>query len=379
VAHAIWLPSVRAGILWALRAFAGPETRVIGPAFTCEHVHTAIASSGMAWQLVDAGPNDFLMDRESLGSAQQGTTCTVFCEVFGHVYDFFGKFNGGADSQRAFRIIDMAVTVPNRALLGRLAGHDLALVSFGAGKCMTAGWGGIGFTRDAVLAAELKSLRDSSLERATGSLVLTRSARILVQTALYGRFVYGVGRRLHDMRVGPERQASGVRGDFNDGPSGGHWRLPSTYLDRTLIHYNLVRAEEYENKHLADAHRYRDNLASVAGITLPSCSDNALSHFTVRVSADRRAEVRRCLWKAGIDVGTYFAFPSFLAKDEYPNAARLASEVLNLPLGRDLDVNDIDRISESLIRCVDYQRHEAQVDQSSDPIRQAPPATVSHQ
>ncbi|MGA2822971.1 MAG: ABC transporter permease, partial [Bacteroidales bacterium] len=32
---AVWLPSARAGICWALRASIGPQTKVLGPAFTC--------------------------------------------------------------------------------------------------------------------------------------------------------------------------------------------------------------------------------------------------------------------------------------------------------------------------------------------------------
>jgi dTDP-4-amino-4,6-dideoxygalactose transaminase len=139
-----------------------------------------------------------------------------------------------------------------------------------------------------------------------------------------------------------------------------------------------MRAGEYERKNLSDAIRYRDNLGGVAGICLPPFSDNALSHFTVRVSAHRRSEIRRILWQAGVDVGTYYAFPPFLSRHEYPNAHRLSAEVLNLPLGPGFDDHVIDRVSEVLKRCAGNQRDEAPFDQPSDPIRQAPPATVSH-
>ena len=333
---------------------AGPDTRVLGPSFTCEHVHEAIASSGSTWELVDVADDGFLMGVESLRAAEQGQTCTVFCEVFGHVYDFSDQSRTGAKSERKSRIVDMAVTVPSRTLLGRLADNDIALLSFGAGKCMTSGWGGLGFTRDSGLAAEIRSLRDASLERETGRLRFTRSAKILAQTALYGRPFYGAARRFRDRpvvakgraRTGAAHSAVGL-----DGTLGGYWQLPSTGVDRRLCQHNLDRAGEYESKRLHDASRYRNNLGGVAGIHLPPSSDNALSHFTVRVSAQRRSEIRQCLWQAGVDVGTYFAFPSFLSRHDYPNSYRLSSQVLNLPLGPGLDDYDIDRISAVLISC----------------------------
>jgi dTDP-4-amino-4,6-dideoxygalactose transaminase len=348
VAQAIWLPSVRSGILWTIRAVAGPDTRVIGPAFTCESVHEAIAHSGSSWQLVDAATDGFLMGVESMWSAGRGPTCTVFSEVFGHIYDFSDNPRGRTDNDRDSRILDMAVTVPNRTLLDRLADNDVALVSFGTGKCMTAGWGAIGFTRDSGLAAEIKSLRDSSLTRDTGRLRFSRSAKALARTAFYGRPFYGAFRRFRDRPMVP------------DGASGGAWHLPSTVVDRRLSRHNLMRAGEYEVKRRSDAAKYRDNLRGATGICLPPFADNALSHFTVRVSADSRPDTRRRLWRAGIDTGIYFAFPAFLSRQEYPNAHRLSAEVLNLPLGPGIDEYDIDRISEVLIRCSSGSRDQAQ-------------------
>ena len=326
---------------------------MIGPVFTCEHVHQAIAASGSPWKLVDAAEDGFLMAAESVRAARHGQTCTVFCEVFGHVYDLSDQSRYEVGSERGHRILDMAVTVPNRPLLERLAGTDVALLSFGAGKCMTAGWGGIGFTRDPGLAAEIRSLRDSSLTEETGLLRFTRTAELLARTALYSRPFYGMARRVHDRPTLTKLRTSGLQGQFEaaeDGTSSGYWHLPSTAVDRRLSQENLVRAEEYERKRLAHASRYRDNLSGVAGIHLPPPAQNALSHFTVRVSAHRRPEVRRDLWQAGVDVGTYFAFPPFLSRNDYPNAHRLSSEVINLPLGPGLDDHDIDRISEVLIR-----------------------------
>ena len=43
---AVWLPSARAGIGWALRASLDSPAKVIGPSFSCTVVHEAMVALG---------------------------------------------------------------------------------------------------------------------------------------------------------------------------------------------------------------------------------------------------------------------------------------------------------------------------------------------
>src|ERR1035441_9943808 len=57
-AAAVWLPSARGGICWALCAAIGIQTTVIGPAFTCAAVHEAMVRSGGNVRLLEPGESD---------------------------------------------------------------------------------------------------------------------------------------------------------------------------------------------------------------------------------------------------------------------------------------------------------------------------------
>src|SRR6185436_19712343 len=84
---AVWLPSARAGIFWALQAALQAGGKVISPAFTCSAVHQTLASWPGEVHLVDAADTGFLMALDRLRAAQTGPHALVLCEAFGHVYD----------------------------------------------------------------------------------------------------------------------------------------------------------------------------------------------------------------------------------------------------------------------------------------------------
>src|SRR5437588_7753981 len=149
--YAVWLPSARAGICWALRVSIGERTKIVGPAFTCSVVHEAMARSGGAMELIDAAAEGFLMQPEALADSRSGTHALVFCETYGHCYERT-QLEGEGSAAATVRIIDMAMSVPQRMLFERFRGNDFAVISFGAAKSMYAGWGAMGFTRDEGLA-----------------------------------------------------------------------------------------------------------------------------------------------------------------------------------------------------------------------------------
>jgi dTDP-4-amino-4,6-dideoxygalactose transaminase len=359
IPHAILLPSCRAGICWALQAKMGAGTRVLCPAFTCFVVWEAIIRSGRQLQLIDNEEDGFLMDKTAMKQAQKEEYCIVLCEIYGYTYNL-SEIAHHSEETPVFRIIDMAMTVPAREHFERLLDSDFAVISFGAGKCIYAGWGGMAFTRDEKLARDVKEIRDRTVLHSNMTLILRRSLRMIALNIMSEPFAYGFLKNVKDATrvvtrfLRPTRQVP-LSFFSCERPLSEEWFLPSTYVDRNLMLHNLSRIEEYKTYRQALSERYHKNLCEVSGLIRPKLSPYALSHYTIRVKPSFRPFICSYLLKDGIEVSTLFDFPNSLSKSEFPHASRIASEVINLPLDVTLSLSDIDRISESVSEaCLKY-------------------------
>jgi dTDP-4-amino-4,6-dideoxygalactose transaminase len=359
VSHAVLLPSCRAGICWALKAACKTGTKVVCTAYTCTVVREAIIRSGNIIDLVDIEENSFLMNRQSLAEKQVGDYAIVLCEIDGYTYDL-SEVARLAAREPAIRIVDMAMTVPGREHFERLKDNDVAVISFGAGKCMYAGWGGMVFTRNIELANKVRQIRDASLARCHVTLFIKRSLRMIALNLMYKNVSYGVLKRIKDakrlrgqrIRSQPD---SAPQYPSQNSPISEEWFLPTTYLDRRLMVHNLKNAEEYSKRRLLLAQRYNNNLKGVNSIICPQVSAYPMNYYTIRVKTDLRSLIYQCLCKDGIDAGMLFDFSRSISKEMFPCAYKVSCEVLNMPLNVDLNLSDIDRISESVIRaCKKY-------------------------
>jgi len=366
-AWAVWLPSARAGICWALRAALAGPAKVIGPAFTCPVVHEAMVRSGGNLCLLDPGPDDFLMAAQAISALANGSHALVLSELYGHTYDL-AELERRAASTPAVRIVDMAMAVPEPALFQRLRPNDFAVLSFGSGKSMYACWGGMGFTRARALAQEVGRLRDLALARAGAGLPLRRAVQTLLRTAAHypwlyaltwrlwyqGRPLLGRARRLWRPRRRPEPApppAAQIPVAWSDDRTcAPQWHLPSTHLDRGLALWNLAGADSFRTARLALAGRYHENLEGVPGIVRPKTTSFALSHYTVRLDAGIRNLVKQRLWQGGVYTISLWTFPQHLDPRQFPNAFRLSSEVINLPLSPWMSTGHVDRVCELLAR-----------------------------
>ncbi len=376
-AWAVWLPSARAGICWALRAAIQAQDNVIGPAFTCSVVHEAMVRSGGTVRLLEPGPGDFLMDRHAIAQRENGGHGLVLCEAYGHTYDL-AELERAAPSQPAVRIVDMAMSVPVPALFQRLGTKDFAVISFGNGKSMYAGWGGMGFARERALAEAVREQRDLALARAgSGSgaggagLFARRTLRVALRTAAHYPSVYALTWRLYYRGRPLLARAARLPGRkrapepatppparlppewSDDRTCVAEWRAPSTHLDRALALWNLEGAPAFDAARLALARRYEQNLQGAKGITRPKSSPTALSHYTVRVNAAIRNAVKQRLWQGGIYTISLWTFPPHLDREQFPATFRLSSEVINLPLSPWMSTEHVDRVCELLVKAVD--------------------------
>jgi len=199
-------------------------------------------------------------------------------------------------------------------------------------------------------------LRNSRLARGDALLLIKRGVETLLRTVAHERIIYGLSRRTKQTRKPGRHRRSHPAGFpshwVGETNLSQEWIYPSTYVDRGLALYNLKHADDYYHCRIALAARYHDNLRGVAGILRPGVSTYPLSHYTIRVNSSARRAIRESLWKSGIDVGALYGFPPYLAKTDYPNSERIASEILNLPLDASLSVEDVDRISECVAHAV---------------------------
>jgi dTDP-4-amino-4,6-dideoxygalactose transaminase len=351
--YAVWLPSARAGIRWALQGSFAEHVEVLAPAFTCAVVHEAVVRSRAQLTVVDVGEGDFFMPSAIVASRRP----IVLCEAYGHPYDLGHSGNSGV-SAPPIRIIDMAMSVAEPARLARLGSHDFAVVSFGPGKSMYTGWGGIGFARDKNLAQSVREARDATLVRGGLKLAAGRSARTLLRTLAHNPAVYSLARKLYDRQPTSAptatHSATAMPSSWlDDRTMSAEWRLPATGSDRGLGLWNLKHSSGFAAVRANLAQRYNENLKSASNVIRPPPSEFALSHYTIRLSPEIRWRVKELLYRAGIYTVTLWGFLPHLDKNQFPNTFRLSSEVLNLPLSAWMSVHDVDFVCEKLVHCVE--------------------------
>jgi dTDP-4-amino-4,6-dideoxygalactose transaminase len=331
------------------------DTRVLAPAFTCAVVHEAVARSGAQLTVLDAAADDFLVQPATLSPPEARNWGVVLCELYGHAYELAGP-SAVADTA-AVRVIDMALSVPHPSLFKRLRENDFAVISFGKGKTMYAGWGAMGFTGDRALADAVRRRRDAITTRSNAKLGLRRTVNVFLRTAAHYPTVYSLARKLRERvpaskhREIPMNQP--VYALLNDRSMSAEWRLPLTHSDRALALWNVQRATDMWHTRLALASRYEANLRNSKNISLPKPSASALSHYTIRLNSEIRSAVKDRLFHGGVHTVTLWAFSQHLEKEQYPNALRLSNEVLNLPLSPWMTRSQVDQVCEALIRAVE--------------------------
>lgn len=329
VSDAVLFPSCRSAIGVALLSAGAPA---VASAFTCATVWQAARFARAPLTILDTAADGFLMSAESVRAAAPGAAL-ILSEVFGYTYELAALPTVGPNGP-ALRIVDMAMSVPSRERLSALASADVATLSFGSRKCLSAGWGGMVLTRDPDRAARLRELRAERMHPAARRESRRRAARLIGVQLTRGPLVYGAlatWRRL-PRRTGPVQAAVAAGGALPADVFGEDWSSLPTAFERDLMLRNLARLDELAARRRRLAGVYRQELSGVGWITLPPPANEPLSHFTIRVSAELREPLRAWLAAGGIETGRLFFFSQRLAPADHPHARRLSDEVVNLPL-----------------------------------------------
>lgn len=351
VHETVLLPSARTGILLTLRATASSVETVVGPAFTCAVVHQAMQRSGLPVQLLDSMPCSYLMDVDDLReTTAERPSAIVLCETYGLRYCLRSAAFCG-NRPPLTRIWDMAMCIPQSDDFCRLEDNDVAVVSFGLGKCLYAGWGGLLLTQKPELAARVRELRNALVAKETRSIRLRHGIEVLVRTTAHTRWLYGFGRALADWRGWRTWNAPVVKLSPAspcvpfEAELPGEWGEPMTPLNRKLAMANLAHAansHELRRRQAAAYERCLESASLIRGFDVESLPE---SHYPIRVAARARNELRRYLASRGIDTATYFPFPGGLERANYPNAARASEEVILLPLGRCIREDEVPMVA----------------------------------
>jgi hypothetical protein len=191
-------------------------------------------------------------------------------------------------------------------------------------------------------------------------LFIKHSLRLIALNLMYKNVSYGVLKRIKDAKR-RRRQHLSSQPDSTpqyhgqDSPISEEWFLPTTCLERHLMIHNLKNSDEYSKQRLLLAQRYKNNFKGIDSIICPQDSVYPMNYYTIRVRMDLRSLIYQYLCKDGIDAGMLFDFPQSISKEMFPCAYKVSHEVLNMPLNVDLNLSDIDRISESVIHaCKEY-------------------------
>lgn len=346
VRHAVWIPSARYGITRSVQEQTATEAAVVCPVFNCGAVHHAVSACQRPVRFADCSSEDVLMD--CTGPADAGHAI-ILSEMFGHRFSA-DHLRQPLVQSAALRVFDMAMAVPTAADLERMQHGDVTLLSFGLGKSLYAGWGGMALTNCNEMAAMLRRRLAHDLTSPAGLTRTKWNTELLARTVAHEPLIYGTLRARRMKRVSDRHNAMG---SFSE--QSAEWCRPPTRLHLTRSIDNLLQSESFIRQRTELCREYRNKLCdSGDAIRLPLQDSAALSHFCVRVSELDRDSLRRQLWNSGMDVGTLFPFPHDICRaDQFPNAAQSSAEILNLPLSNQLSRREVNRICDTLKKITD--------------------------
>jgi len=148
-------------LVLALRALTRPGDTVALPAYACIDLTTAAVAAGVRVRLYDLEPYTLSPDLDSVrGAIERGADAIVVAHLFGYPADVPGVRR--IADEYGIPVIEDAAQSAGGTLGGERLGAlaDIAVLSFGRGKGMTAGSGGALMTRDTAIATTMADFRD---------------------------------------------------------------------------------------------------------------------------------------------------------------------------------------------------------------------------
>jgi perosamine synthetase len=309
--HAVLAPNGTLGLFLALLALDLPrDSEILIPSFTFYASASSAVFAGLVPVFVDADPETFNLDVDSLESlVTERTSAIMPVHVYGHaaaldqVIDFARRHD--------LRVIEDAAQAYGVSYQGRHAGTwgDVGVISFFADKTITTGEGGVVLTNDASLYERLRLLRNQGRQHS-------------------GTFIHdalGMNFRMTDLQC-----AVGLA--------------------------QLRKFPSITEAKLRNHKRYVENLQGVDGIRwLRVQEGSTYVPFRFAMLTDRREAVMEALEANGIQNRSFFyplhkqpALQKY-SRGPLPVSESLYEQGVCLPIHAALTMSDIDEISQIIV------------------------------
>jgi dTDP-4-amino-4,6-dideoxygalactose transaminase len=155
-------------------------------------------------------------------------------------------------------------------------------------------------------------------------------------------------------------RAHGARKKYHNEVLGYNSRLDA--LQAALLRVKLPHVAAWNEARRTVATRYRAMLAELPGVVAPEVSEGHVFHqYTVRILEERRDDVQAALAAQGISTMVYYPIPQDqlpVYKGRYapcPVSARLAGEVLSLPIWPTISEATQARVVEALMKALGHK------------------------
>jgi hypothetical protein len=268
-------------------------------------------------------------------------------------------------------------------------------------------------THDDDMADWLRECCQRDIQPASLKVRLRQNAEVVFRTAAHTSTLYKLARNVAEKRSSKTKQQTSpannkdncsaqptTTGTGNSQESlPREWWQPATSLHLNLAMQNLRKSADFAQQRQTLASEYRTqllphsdsrNATGSLNLRLPPATNEALSHFCIRVDASVRDALREFLWANGIDTAALFATQSSSPEPQNTssadsqnetagsqtestapeaeahiltsqpagtefNAQRLMHEIIGLPLSTNLNISDVRRICELISRFAGQQ------------------------
>jgi len=341
--------------LQSLNLHRGEE--VIVPAYTCAIVFEIILRLGLKPVFVDVNLETCNIDPELIPKAvTPRTKAIVPVHLFGRPCDM--DYIVEISEKLGLYVVEDAAQALGANFKDQKVGTfgDLAMFSFGPGKSITGGEGGALAVNNPELSERIRRIC-TQLPRPGWEWVLHIAGNVVAMKVFSHPSMYALIKNYVEQSVEESDKMilhnclSCLKGTPTSYPTVKLARMPN--LSAAIIREQLMNADEFNEKRIANAHRLTMLFDEIHGkeVSVPQDDPNVKSTFTryvVRVIRRNRELVMNELLRHGIGVTRLHYYIGMLLKklssEKYVHAEKLSSSLMalpNHPLLTELDVQDI--------------------------------------